>query len=213
MGTKMSKETKQKRAIKKFISEKTIPHTVAMPENMVIDYHRAFLEYMGFKILKSESGFFYCVFPKGWKKVNSDMLEWCYVLDNYGRKRAAIFYKFMGFLRGEKKGQLYSKVSAHINWIPRYQIKVNHVVPFDIKKKDNSEHNNSPIYGCVFDNSIDESIYELKPIELITDGSDRKKREQEIRELTDKLYNDCINWIKEEYPEYDNVAAYWENKK
>lgn len=149
---------------------------------------------------------FNCEFPKGWKKVwDKGMNEWMYLCDELGRKRAAIFYKFSGYLySGDKKA--YIQYITHINWMCRYRIVVSHTVPFGMKSKNNDLHYNSPIVGVVVDD--ENVIFTTDEYKLLTKKGD-ELYETEIKELRSKLYADCEVWVKEKFPRYDIVTAYW----
>jgi hypothetical protein len=204
----MSKETKQLRVIKNFAKEKTIPVIVGRPEKLnEQEYNKMLLEELGFEIKENSGGLFYCVFPKGWKKQwSSPLLEWVYLLDNLGRKRAAIFFKFMGYMyEGKRKAQI--KYSTHINWMGRYRIVVDHVVPFKTKAKDNSEHYNSALCGVVVDD--DKVIFSTTEYKLLTKQGE-ELYETEMRELRSKLYSECELWVREKYPQYDVITKYWD---
>lgn len=163
---------------------------------------------MGFVITEQGSGLFNCVFPKGWRKVwDKGMKEWMYLCDDLGRKRAAIFYKFAGYLyAGGKK--TYTQYITHINWMTRYRIVVSHTTPFGMKSKNNDLHYNSPMIGVVVDD--ENVIFITEEYKLLTKKGD-ELYETEIKELRSKLYSDCENWIKEKYPRYDTVTSYWDD--
>lgn len=149
---------------------------------------------------------FSCEFPKGWKKVwDKGMNEWMYLCDELGRKRAAIFYKFSGYLyAGNKKA--YVQFITHINWMCRYRIVVSHTVPYGMKSKNNDLHYNSPIVGVVVDD--ENVIFTTEEYKLLTKKGD-ELYETEIKELRSKLYADCEAFVKEKYPKYDTITAYW----
>lgn len=213
----LSKE-RQKKFLRKFVKSPLIPVQVGVPPEMNKEYLDRYLTHLGFTVYESDSEYFFAVeFPKGWSKILvPGMLQWCYLVDNKGKKRAAIFYQDLGSfadeeLPVEQRGKQFRKVSSHINWMPRYRSKIDHVIPYNIWKGANQtvEHYNSPLVGMVVDSETN-VLYKTGMANMSFDyGKEKEKWFIEEKQLRDMLFVECEDWLKQNYPEYENIAAYW----
>jgi hypothetical protein len=214
---------RQLKEMRKYVREKALPMEVGRPDQMQKEHYRKLLEHLGFRKIREDGNQFLCVFPKGWRKhLPAGFREFCYLLDNRKRKRAAIFYKFMGGVTEEEakehnipleKIKSFKKISSHINWMQRYRTKIDHVVPMSHKKRFKSiEHYNSPLIGKVMDHE-DIVLYETEPLSL--PEYDEKEREKyfsfESAGRTD-LFVECETWLNKKYPEHTNILKYWEDE-
>lgn len=193
----------QTKQIKQFIKDNRIPIEVNMPESLT-EYHKQYLEELGFTVLEETDAFFHCDFPKGWKKEAPSFLNcWVYLIDNKKRKRAGIFFR----IADKKASKTY--YVTYINYIPRYKVVVDHEVRFDVNKRNNEEHKNSPIIGRVVD-ADDTIVFDAGRFELIHKFGDELYN-QEVKEINANLRAKCEKWINEYYPEHDNISKYWED--
>ena len=212
-ATKMNREsrrilTEQGRIIKRFLKDNTIPTTVGQPDSLNNkQYHFNYLRLLGFSIFKTDVGVFHCIFPKGWKKIQMPFKnDWAYLIDNKRRKRAAIFYRVMGIFYKDKKKMM--QFSSHINYMPRFRVQVDHIIPYDIEKSNIDAHLSSGMEGRILDTGV--PIYVTKPINFITDIKDKKTFKVEEKEIRSKLFSDCEK-ILNELPDNDNVFLYWQD--
>lgn len=210
---------RQKKHLRKFVKMPLIPTQVGIPPDMKPEHLDKLLQFYGFTVYESDSEYFFRVtYPKGWSKILvPGLTQWCYLIDGKGRKRAAIYYQDMGSfedeeLPPEQRGQKFRKVSSHINWMPRYRVKVDHVVPYNVWKGANqtNEHYNSPVIGYVME-AEKNVLFKTGMFRLEHDRSkERDKWFDEERKARDTVYNICVAWLNEMFPEHENVARYWE---
>lgn len=214
---------RQLKEIKKYLREKSIPAEVANPSSITKEYQEKLLIHLGFKISRLDGNHFLCKFPKGWQKVLPiGMREFCYLLDSRGRKRAAIFYKFMGGLTPEeaKKFKIpleqiraYKKVSSHINWMQRYRTKIDHVIPMSNDKDfDVMLYYNSPLIGRVMDSEV-HVLYET--VEMPVGGYSEEKRNEYFSaesSIRTTLFMECETWLTKKYSEHTNILKYWDDE-
>ncbi len=210
---KISRETRkiiaeQKRIIKQFLKDKTIPIPVGQPNSLNNKkYHFNYLRLLGFSVFKTEAGVFHCTFPRGWKKIQMPSKDdWAYLIDNKGRKRAAIFYRVLGIFYSGKKRMM--QFSSHINYMPRFRVQVDHIIPYDVEKSNIDAHLASDMEGRILDTEV--PIYTTMPIKLTTNIKDEKTFRAEEKEVRSKLFSDCEK-ILNELPDHDNVFLYWQD--
>lgn len=178
----------QERALKAFLKEKTLPSTagnlLGLNENL---YFNKMLFHLGFKILGKDGSFLKCIFPKGWKKILvSQSNEWCYVIDNKKRKRMAIFYKVL-FKHG---GMI--NINSFVNMIPFYKSKVDYIN----KEKE--------LYKGIVVDGFDKVIFTTETVNLSSENAKDKNKKFDL------IFNTAENWLRERYPNYKNVIAYWD---
>jgi len=192
--------------LKLFAGRNYIPIVVGSPENMVYKYHKKFLKFLGFKIRGQVDVFFKCKFPDGWyKKVMDDTNNWCYLYDDKHRKRGALFYKYIK--KNEDKTVHRDTVTSHINYMPRYRVKIDHKIPFDIKTKNSAEYKESPLIGYVVD-SEDTILFQTKEIKVPKQKEDDYK--DNIKIVSDSLFKECSKWLDVNYPNSSRLDLYWD---
>ena len=179
------KDEKQKAELIKFMNGRKIPRQVGMPERLNdLLWHRKLLIELGFRP-RDKGDFFEVTFPKGWKKeIVLDSEEWFFILDAKGRRRMAIFFKML----------TKHKASSFINYVACYNIRT---------KVEGDEV--VATFGSEFD-----SFFTIRE-KLITDKKvDRKKYQKEVNEVSNYLAKKLDDFAKENYPDYQNILAYWE---
>lgn len=219
---------KQLKMLKKYARERSVPLNVVQPPELKGDYYIKFLEYLGFRNIKIVGEQIYCKFPQGWKKVITYLSNnFLYLIDNKGRKRASIFYKFLGNFNYESdKDKIDNdieipidkkliKISTYINWLPRYTIAIRHRINYPMNKNITPEniekHYNSAIYGCVVDNALDKNIYETRDYilpEKYVYGEKNTKYFIIEKQYKNSLYDECTKFLDINYPEHNNILKY-----
>lgn len=142
------------------------------------------LESFGFKFLGPVEGdpiFQFVEMPKGWKKVPTDHSMWSYIHDEQDRKRVAVFYKAAFYDR-----------SAHYSLERRFAV-----------RKDYAERTTS--VAEVLDSG--KVIYSTEPLKHLA-GQEREIILKNYQ-LDDQAVKAATDWLSAQYPDWQNVAAYW----
>lgn len=192
--------------LKTFVKgKKLIPMQVNTPGHMEKSHHIIFLKYLGFKNVKEmEDTFFECKFPKGWKyHIPPNSTEWVYLVDNKDRFRGAIFFKVV------QKSKNNMKVITFINYMPRYRIIIDRVIPQQQFVKQKEGHLESPLIGKFVDGRT--TIFETTPIKQKAKIKTPEYAKEEKR-IRDQLYKQVESYAKKLYPEFDNISKYWEDE-
>lgn len=204
---------RQLKELKKFVTMRSyIPFEVGDPASLTGDYHKAFLEGLGFKIVSVMEAFYKVEFPLRWKLfIPHGMNRWCYLLDKKGRKRGAIYYLFLS-QKNEETGKIEKKVATHINYIPRYRVIVDQEVKLNFMMTNSEEHFNSPIVARIIDGDGEVVLAESQKVKIHIPYTDDTKEEfiKEERIQKDFLYNEMIAKLKVMYPEFESIIAYWD---
>lgn len=148
------------------------------------DCPRKELEAMGVKFGgKVDDLFLSVTLPAGWKKQATDHAMWSDLLDDKGRKRAAIFYKAAFYDR-----------SAHMHLLCRYG--VNQYSPCDEagNAMDYSTHTHMRTMATDCGNPL--WVFGVCP------RGDYENR--------DALLAKATAWLDERYPEWRNPTKYWD---
>ena len=157
-----------------------------LPKNMIHGCTKEKLESMGIVFgEEADDIFIYCQLPEGWKKVPTDHSMWSKLVDEKGRKRAAIFYKAAFYDR-----------NAHITLSRRFSASY---IPEDRYKDPNvsyEEQSQGMWYGIVTDGG--------KEI-FITKGIKNPSYNDK-----DELYAQAMGWLVNKYPDWQNELAYWD---
>ena len=127
--------------------------------------------------------------PNGWKKQPTEHSMWSDLLDDKGRKRAAIFYKAAFYDR-----------SASLYLTNRY---VCQTQPEDFyKNKDMTyEERKQGRWACV--------VLDGEEIVFQTEWATHKDTERYYNE-DDEMRDIAKAWLAEHYPDYENPMAYWD---
>lgn len=153
-----------------------------------ISYTREQYEKMGITIAGEYDDLFWDVtLPAGWEIKATDHSMWNELFDDKGRKRASFFYKAAFYDR-----------DAFINFDTRFHLRVDHIADYS---EDYEIWKNSDYQGVVMD--LDKSIYSTKSIPAT--GSFNKDEK-----VKDTLQADIENFMKEHYPDYESIHAYWD---
>jgi hypothetical protein len=131
--------------------------------------------------------FVQCKLPNGWKKRATDHSMWSELLDDKGRKRAAIFYKAAFYDR-----------EAFIRW--ESPLAQNSFLAGGKETYEHQDGEKTTMYGLV--SLHGKEVFRTEAIEIQTTKS-RWQAGDEIRKLLDV-------WINENYPDHRNPFAYWE---
>lgn len=138
---------------------------------------------MGIKIIgpvPNDPLFLYVELPPGWTKVTTDHNMWSNLLDDKGRKRAAIFYKAAFYDR-----------DAHLDPITRYT----YGSDYDRQEKENAAVAIATDCGKV--------IFSTTPVPLPEDARKGYDLKEEARK-------EAKAWLIQNFPDWENPGAYWE---
>ncbi len=144
---------------------------------------QAKFEKLGIKILGPADEIFNNVeLPKGWSVKPTDHSMWSDLLDEKGRKRAGMFYK-----------AAFYDCHAHISLERRYSFNQYHEVG---NPKDQ-------VHQAIITDCGKEIAKIGKPMKTEYDRKDYFKE-------MDKIRDECIQYLKTNFPEYDDPMAYWD---
>lgn len=153
-----------------------------------IEYTKKQYEKMGIEIISGADDLFWNVkLPDNWKIVATDHTMWNDLLDDQNRKRATFFYKAAFYDR-----------DAFINFDTRFHIGVDHVAD---SNSDYEIWKASDYQGTVKDGDV--VIYST---ECIPATGDYKADDK----ITNKLKIQLEEYMKEHYPDYEDINAYWD---
>ncbi len=174
------KDEKQKAELIKFMNGRKLPRQVGMPERLNdLNWHWKLLSELGFRP-KAKGDFFEITLPKDWKKeFASD--EWFYIRDPFDRIRLAVFYKPL----------TKTQASAFINYVACYTIR--------------TRVENGKVIATF---GREGQILQQKEMDLISEEG-HKKYKQEVNMTSNFLVKELDTWAKENYPDYENIGAYW----
>lgn len=176
----------------KGVSDDSTPFKVRMEQRdkNIIEWTKAQYEAMGIKVIDAVDDLFYSVeLPEGWEVKPTDHSMWNDVFDNKGRKRIQFFYKVAFYDR-----------DAFSNFCRRFRTSVDHTAPVD------SEYaiwEKSDFIGRVYDDTT--VIFETEQIPA--PESKDYVEEEKIKKQLSKIID---NYIKEHYPNYKDINAYWD---
>lgn len=158
--------------------------------------------YLGIKVLeavKDDDIFTHVELPEGWKVVPTSHSMHNDILDEKGRKRASYFYKAAFY---DRDAQMYPPLCRY-----RTQFGPNHsygseVTMCEIVVMDNTLNLNP----------ITEPSYAPDPKSIL--GAFRRDRvlDEKAYKVIDELKAKATAWLEENYPDYKNHAAYWEDE-
>lgn len=155
-----------------------------------IEWTKQQYEKMGIKVIDESDELFWNVeLPEGWKVEATDHSMWNNLYDDKGRERATFFYKAAFYDR-----------DAFINFNRRYSCRK---MPFDNYESDISyeERKFKPWKLCIMDNGKIITI-----LEEITPSTTN-----EYYAIDDRLDEIGVSYLKEHYPNYEDINAYWED--
>lgn len=162
----------------------TFVSNATLPKEMLHGCDREKLEQMGIKFGADMDDLFVTAqLPDGWKKKATNHSMWSDLIDEKGRKRAAIFYKAAFYDR-----------RAHISLCKRYV--VNGYEPCDNEGKPAEYGKNSHMQTVVKDG---ETIIHVVGI-----------REDDDYKTGEAHSKDACDWLTAHFPDWQNPLAYWE---
>lgn len=148
--------------------------------------------------LKDDELFTECKLPEGWAVKPTNHAMWCDLVDDKGRKRAAIFYK--ASIVGRK---------AHIDVLKRFSI----VGRYEADEKCGEQLRVEDTDGVVVFTS---KLYEFPP-EYADDEARKELSDDETRKLWEAVdeiraeaVKECEMWLKEHWPEWRDETMYWD---
>ena len=160
----------------------------ALIEQNNISYTRMIYEKMGVSIHGEVDDLFWEVsLPEGWRLETTGHSMWNDLFDAKGRKRANFFYKSSCYDR-----------DAFINFNTRYHATVDHVAGAET---DYETWKMSDYQGIVTDG--DAVIFQTERIAATGD----LKKDDKIKE---QLWSVVNAYMKEHYPNYTDIHAYWD---
>jgi len=146
---------------------------------------RTQLEQLGFVFGEdADDTFVYVTFPKGWKKLPTDHSMWSDLIDDKGRKRGAIFFKAAFYDR---------RADMHLTNRFSYGRFYEH----------HDEYIDNVIQYYVMD--CDKIVFKTLPL------SCEKQYSEEWWEKDKTCSEWAQNWLNEEYPNWEDPMAYWED--
>jgi len=176
------------------------------------DFDRSALEIykkIGVEIVEDNNNddlFFSVKLPKGWSKKCTGHNLWTDLLDDKGRKRACIFYKAAFYDR-----------KAFINFEKKITMKVDRLgfINNDYSQEEGSLNyisNKTPFCGVIkdFDGKILFKTDEIRcDIELTKKGFTTDEYKMESYKIKNKLREECLEWLKIKFPDWEKEEAYW----
>lgn len=191
--------------LKKFArGKKMIPIFCNTPADLSPEHHKIFLEHFGFRKIKIiDDTFFQCKFPNGWKyHIPPKSSTWIYLVDNRDRYRGAIFFKML------ERTRKTMKVTTFINYMTRYTIKIDRVVPQQRFGRQDEGFLKSPLIGMFRDGK--QILYQTKPVEQVEKiGTSNHAQEEAF--IRHQLYVEVEEYARSVKPEFDNISKYWED--
>lgn len=161
--------------------------TDKLQKKNIEEWTKSQYEKMGIKIISEHDDLFFDVeLPEGWKIEATSHHMWNNLLDDKGRKRANFFYKAAFYDR-----------DAFINFDTRYHISANHVAN---ASEDYEIWTMSDFQGTVKDG--DKVIYSTECIP----ATGKYKKDDQTKSF---LLNKLKEYMKENYPLYEDINAYW----
>src|SRR5262249_62223077 len=133
------------------------------------------------KVVPGDSLFVFVTLPNGWKKVPTDHSMWSNLVDDKGRKRAAIFYKAAFYDR-----------DAHLRMEQRFGTRTDYAHP--------DAHN--AIKVDVTDG--DQVVFSTVPRSFVEQYS------PEYYKASDAADAEARAWLDEHYPDWQSDSAYWD---
>lgn len=146
------------------------------------------LEQLGFEFGEDVDDIFInCKFPKGWKKVATSHSMNSNLVDDKGRVRGNIFYKAAFY---DRRADMKLTRRFRSTFEPEDAFKSN--ITYE-------ERNKSPWFARVYDQ--DKIVFESKPYnyESIRGKWDLEKQAEQL----------SLDWLKENYPEWEDILEYW----
>ena len=154
----------------------------------IIEYTKNQYEKMGITIVGQYDDLFYDVqLPEGWEIKATDHSMWNDLFDDKGRKRANFFYKAAFYDR-----------DAFINFETRFHLSVGHTAD---SSGDYDAWRKSDFQGRIKDGEI--VIFETSRMKTYGDY-----RQDEA--IKNALMEELIEYMKNHYPDYEDVNAYWD---
>lgn len=164
--------------------QQSFVNSTTLPTDMSGENTKTILEGFGVKFLgevESDPMFQYVELPSSWKLQPTDHSMWSDLLDDKGRKRAAIFYKAAFYAR-----------SARLSLSVRYSC---------CRDYDKQDSDNVAV-ASVYDGS--KILYTTEPIEL---PAEKTTEYYDVGDSADKA---ARQWLDEHYPDWKNPSAYWD---
>ena len=144
---------------------------------------------MGIEILEDCDDLFWSVkLPEGWDIRATDHTMWNELVDNNGRVRAMFFYKAAYYDR-----------KAFINFETRFKVEVDHTADYDAVGY--TAWKESDWQGTVKDG--DKVIFSTECVPTVGDYL----KDEEIKK---PLWAKLEDFMKVNYPDYEDVSAYWD---
>lgn len=188
-------ERQEKRGQAAVVANKRLPkatnHCSGYQSKNDTDFTRQQYEKMGIKIIDDYDDLFWNVqLPEGWDIKATSHSMWNELLDDKGRKRASFFYKAAFYDR-----------DAFINFETRYTTCVDHILDYSDVGYD--EWRLSPCIGHVKDCGV--IIYSTAQKPSFENYLEQEKKTEK------PISKELEKYMKEHYPDYKNVHAYWDN--
>jgi hypothetical protein len=166
--------------------KETLPIDGTIETKFGRDNPRATWEKLGFKFgKKTEDIFVECTFPKGWKKQETDHSMWTDLLDEHGRKRAAIFYKAAFYDR-----------SAHVSLCHRFGVR---------RKYPDNRGDPLTVYVEDQNGEVSREIADLPQ----PDWKDREESKK-LSDRIDAAEAELRDWLTAKFPDWGKAWAYWD---
>lgn len=166
---------------------------------------------MGIKVFTSSKGddlFMGVKLPDGWKKESTDHSMWSNLLDDKGRVRATLFYK-ASFYDRDAFINFNRFISFRVDRLAFLENDYTYIDGECVGRKTPYVGRVTDVNGNVLFETehiqCDEEFVDYKGNKAY---SERYKTKLEITET--ELKDSCLNFLKEKYPDYLDLNAYWD---
>lgn len=167
-------------------------------------------EKLGIRVVGPSNGdelFLDVELPSGWSKKAKDHHMWSELIDDKGRGRADIFYK-AAFYDREANISFKKKIHYRVDRVGFLQGDYSHI---------NGVYNakDTPFCGLVtdFDGTILFKTHEIDIVEQFNEPNDKggytDRYKSQLTIARNELKDKCLEFLKENYPDYENILAYW----
>lgn len=162
-------------------------------EELEANYTR--LREMGFELSKpfdDDPLFMPVILPEGWKRKGCDHNMWSHILDDKGRQRLSIFYKAAYYDR-RSFANLLERVTVENDWT-------------EMEKRAGGEgkiDRDVDIHTVFAKQAGEEKHVLARFVGLIENFRNREQMQENVLGIAQ-------SWAKENYPDHENPAAYWD---
>ena len=138
--------------------------------------------------------------PEGWKLKPTDHSMWSDLVDELGRKRAAIFFK-----------AAFYDYHAHLDVQSRFSVRIESEDAYTNRALTYEDRERLPYFGRVYDGEV--VVYATEPVLKIEKKNSRDNAYMDYQDGQEQaMREECIAWLASMgYTDYENPFAYWES--